>query len=242
MTKKIRDAGWRISGGVRVTVDMDTETWIREAVRDEVESSPDDTASSTFGYVLRDDSIGIAVRGAVPEDAAELAVIGLQAFHHAHAALLHPTHLVGDVLDHFGSRRFREDLFDPEKRSLVAVWEGTTVGFAQLRLGLPTIPIEASRPLGVDGIYVAPDWSGYGVGSSLIRASLALASDVGSDVIWVRTHIRNRGACSFFRHWGFSEAGLATVELNGGGVEPFSILTRPVEPRGGEVSDRSRAD
>jgi GNAT superfamily N-acetyltransferase len=209
---------------------METERWIRDAIRDAAEDAADDSASSTFGYIFREESVGIAVRGATPEDAPELAAIGLQAFHHAHAALLHPTDLIGDVVEHFATSRFREDLFDADKRSLVAVWQGTTVGFAQLRLGLPMIPIEASRPLGIDGIYVAPDWAGYGVGSALIRASLALASDVGSDVLWVRTHARNRGACSFFRRWHFSTVGRTSVRLAGGSAEPFLILSRSIEP------------
>lgn len=58
---------------------------------------------------------------------------------------------------------------------------------------------------------------GYGVGSALIRASLALASDIGSDVFWVRAQARNRGACSFFLRWDFSLVGRTSLKLAGGG-------------------------
>jgi GNAT superfamily N-acetyltransferase len=94
-------------------------------------------------------------------------------------------------------------LADPDSRWLVALWEGETVGFAQLRTATLPANLPGRLPIELRGLFVAPDWGRHGVGSTLVEASSKLALSLGHESLWVRVFAANRTAVSFMRHQRF---------------------------------------
>jgi GNAT superfamily N-acetyltransferase len=189
---------------------MDVKDWIRHAVADDtraLDPEPEQDGDDTASYLIRNNESGVAVREATLGDALAIAAVGSRSFRHAHAAVLHPVDLAG-VVSRFDEPEVRKELADPDSRWLVALWAGETVGFAQIRTATLPTNLLGRFPIELHGIFVAPDWSGQGVGRTLIEASSKLALSLGYESLWVRVFAANRAAIAFLEglkfecvHW-----------------------------------------
>ena len=147
-----------------------------QGVRD-LEASSEVTPLYMFRY--RTPDTGVEVRDGFASDASALAAIGARAFVHAHSGAIHPVDLAG-VAARFEPAEIRADIDQKRARWLVAQWSGDTVGGAQLRVSDEPAEFAGRHPIELGGIYVAPDWSGYGVGSALVEGCIRLARKLGA--------------------------------------------------------------
>lgn len=211
---------------------MNLKEYIRQALEEEASiahgNDEVDGDRETARYLLRDDATGITVREATLRDAPELAELGARAFRHAHASLLDPWDLAADVTSRFDEAKLRTELSDPDSHWIVAFWDRTLTGFAQLSAGTVPIQVKERLPLELSGVYVAPDWMGHGVGSALIRGSIRLAGHLGRESLWVTAWAGNQRAIDFFEGWGFSTVGGGRFRIGKRGEGELVILARPV--------------
>jgi len=176
-------------------------------------------------FLFRDAATGITVREARGRDAQTLSAIGARAFHHTHASMLHPADLAG-VASRFDEAGLRENIEKRHSRVLVALWSGEVVGYSQLCV-VPAESVRSGelRPMELHGVFVAPDWSGNGVGSSLLAASNDLARRLGHGSLWVRFFAENRHGVEFLKRLGFICIGEENV-LGRNGWTPVVTLSR----------------
>lgn len=211
---------------------MNTKQWIRKVVddaRDETLPSSEDSGETTWSYLIREDETGLAVRRAATDDAQTLAAIGVRAYSYAHADAVHPSDLAKDVVERFDIRRLRRELKNKRHAFLVAVWGGNPVGFAELRSGLAPHPVRSHGSVEIAGLYVAPDWLGYGVGRALLKGSLKLSQMQGRQTLWVRSWVGNASALSFFTHAGFEQVGREILTIGNKSTADVVLLSRQVE-------------
>jgi ribosomal protein S18 acetylase RimI-like enzyme len=178
---------------------MDPTRWIQEAILEgqAPAAAPDDVAEEpTAGYLMTDEGTGIRVRAATEKDAPELAAIAARAFHHAHFEVLDLRSLAG-VARRFDLKTLRREIREASSHCLLAIWESNPVGFAQLRPGAAYAALE------LHGLYVSPDWTRHGVGTTLVRAALTLARSLGFESLWCGVLEENRGAVRFLHAAGF---------------------------------------
>lgn len=84
---------------------------------------------------------------------------------------------------------------------------GKLIGFSQLRWeGAPPCVL-AQSPGEIQRLYVVKEWHGQGVAQALMDACIEEIQRHGSDVVWLGVWERNPRAISFYRKFGFVEAG-----------------------------------
>ena len=189
-----------------------------------LESSGEITPLYLFRY--RTPDTGVEVRDGFASDAPTLAAIGSRAFVHTHSGTIHPVDLAG-VASRFDAAEIRTDIETRRSRWLVAQWSRDTVGGAELRISKG--PDSAGEhPMELGGIYVAPDWSGYGVGSALVEACSRLARKLGHDALWVRYFESNHHATEFLEHAGFVVVNRETSVAGLRSQATVLTLARPV--------------
>ena len=205
---------------------MDPTKWIqRVLLESQAPTAPGDIAEErTAGYLMTDAGTGIRIREATEKDAAELAAIAARAFHHAHFEVLDLSSLAG-VARRFDLKTLRREIREASSHCFLAIWESNSVGFAHLRPGPVSLALE------LYGLYVSPDWTRHGVGTTLVRGALTLARGVGFDSLWCSVVEANRGAVRFFHAAGFSVVRRERVSIGGKSVRVL-ILSRQISAAG----------
>lgn len=127
----------------------------------------------------------------------------------------------------FGTQVQAAELADAERTFLIAESEGATVGYAQLRRGVPPRCVAGMRTIEIVRLYADAHWIGRGAGSALMSASLDLAIAECRDTVWLAVWEENDRAITFYRRWGFGPVGVATFRL-GGDVQHDLVMARPV--------------
>jgi len=206
---------------------MDPTQWIQKAVLEGQApgAAPEDVAEEpTAGYLMTDAGTGIRIREATEKDAPDLAAIASRAFHHAHFEVLDLSSLAG-VAARFDLKTIKREIRERSSHCLVAIWESNPVGFAHLR------PRAASPALELHGLYVSPDWTRHGVGTTLVEGAVTLARGLGFECLWCNVVEANRGAVRFFHAAGFSVVRRERRSIGGKSVRVL-ILSRPVSVAG----------
>jgi ribosomal protein S18 acetylase RimI-like enzyme len=86
------------------------------------------------------------------------------------------------------------------------------------------------NPVELVRLYVLPEWTGAGIGSKLIEASLDTAFEQGYRSCWLRVWEGNTRAIEFYRHRGFSEVGSEPYHV-GRCAETVLLLIRDLSRR-----------
>src|ERR1700722_7926883 len=135
------------------------------------------------------EDLAIAVRSARTEDAQSVARVYIDSWHDTYPAIL-PTELLRAMSPKGQTSRWRRAILSGN-RERVLVAECPKRGV----IGMTSFGAAQDKAVGYDGevytLYVAPDYFGQGIGSSLLRAAFAAlhASQFTSCVIWA--HARN---------------------------------------------------
>ena len=149
----------------------------------------------------------VAIRRAVPPDAAELAALGARTFSDAFGADNTAEDLEAHLSTSYGIRQQTEELANPEVVTLVAEHGGELVAFAQVRRGPAPSCVAGESPVELWRFYVDRSWHGRGIAQRLMAASLDGARELGGRTIWLSVWERNPRAIAFYEKTGFRNVG-----------------------------------
>lgn len=135
-------------------------------------------------------------------------------------------------------RRRLDDLTARDLPLLVADVGGRVVGYAYAS---PWRPKPGYRHTVEDSVYLAPGWSGRGLGSALLRSVLDACSRAGvRQVIAVIADTGSDESAALHRRLGFTDAGRLTAVGHKHGRWIDTVLMQRSLPGGsGQVADRS---
>jgi len=165
------------------------------------------------------------IRQAGPDDAATLAQIGAEAFTTAYAADLPAGPLAAFAAETFAEARVAADLAEQPGCYLLLEVDGEAAGFAQLRDGPPPRGVSGPRPVELSRIYLLEKWTGRGMGTALMQASVDEARRRGYATLWLGVWERNSRAIAFYHKWGFVDAGDVAFRF-GGEIQRDLIMVR----------------
>ncbi|MGW7258546.1 N-acetyltransferase family protein [Streptomyces sp. NPDC054834] len=158
-----------------------------------------------------------SIRTARPEDGEALTLIDVATWSHLHAVVPEPQ---PPYRPFFSERHAVED-------TLVAESDGRVVGY--VRLGFPT-PLDCNAHVRqIQGLAVADEARGRGVGRALIRAAVAEARRRGARRITLRVLGHNTPARKLYESEGFVVEGVLPEEfLLGGEYVDDVFMGRPL--------------
>jgi ribosomal protein S18 acetylase RimI-like enzyme len=98
----------------------------------------------------------------------------------------------------------REFLNDPRHRLVVAIDDGTVVGFVSAVIYIH--PDKSAPELWINEVGVAPTHQGQGIGKRLMQKTLGVAKEAGCTEAWVLTDRDNNAAMALYKSTGGIEA------------------------------------
>jgi ribosomal protein S18 acetylase RimI-like enzyme len=158
------------------------------------------------------------IRHATAADAALLAEISERTFRETFEADNTPENMSAYLAQAFGESIQAAELADDATLFLIAEIDGSTAGYAKLRL-------DGDDTIEICRLYAAAERIGSGVGAALMRASLDEAAKRGRENVWLAVWEHNRRARAFYEKWGFVEIGSHPFIL-GDDVQTDLVLTR----------------
>ncbi|HWO11824.1 MAG TPA: GNAT family N-acetyltransferase [Polyangiaceae bacterium] len=162
----------------------------------------------------------IDVRHALARDAGAIASIHVRSWQHAYRGIL-PAVVLDSLDEAARENEWRARLGAPEHDLLVAELGATVVGFCSLQ---PSRDADAPPQTGeVVAIYVAPEHTGRGAGSALLRACLTVSRGYRGLTLWVLAG--NHAARRFYEAFGYGRDG-ATQRVERGGARLEQVRYR----------------
>lgn len=157
-------------------------------------------------------SSAVAIRRAIPMDAAALARVAAATF-----PLACPPHTTDEakaefIAAHLGESSFDGYLSDPERALFLAEVSGEPAGYTMLVFGEPRDADVAAaitvRPTAeLSKVYVLPGHHGAGVSAALLAATLDEARARGAAGVWLGVNEENARANRFYEKSGFAIVG-----------------------------------
>jgi GNAT superfamily N-acetyltransferase len=112
-------------------------------------------------------------------------------------------------------QRYEARVSDPDRAVLVAVVDGSIVGFVDAVLVRNTDTSRYHAPgldVFVEELTVTSAWHRRGIGTSLMHAVDAWAREAGARLITLDTHVSNEGARRLYAALGYREIGVVLVK------------------------------
>lgn len=150
---------------------------------------------------------GVIIRTANSADAPYLAEFGTRTFLAAFAENNNPADIDAHVAKAFHHDRILQELEDTDSRFLLAIADGTIIGYAKTRKGKPPDCVGGSKPIELERIYVDASKQSGGVGALLMQAVVEYAKGKGYDAVWLGAWEKNPDACRFYERHGFVAVG-----------------------------------
>jgi len=147
------------------------------------------------------------IRTAEPADAPSLAALAARTFHTAFATDNNPADIGAYVAKAFSRDTILQELEDPQSLFLLAVADGTDVGYAKIRKGKPPDCVDGPEPIELERIYVEASKQSGGVGAALMQAVFDYAKGEGYGTVWLGAWEKNAKARRFYDRQGFSPVG-----------------------------------
>jgi ribosomal protein S18 acetylase RimI-like enzyme len=169
----------------------------------------------------------IHVRPAVLSDALALSQFGARTFRVAFAAENRPENLETFLAKAYGVPQQSAELADPSVVTLIAEASREMIGFAQLRSGVTPACVIGPHPIELWRFYVAQEWHGRGVASTLMAAVVTEALRRGARTLWLGVWERNGRAQAFYRKCGYLVVGEQSFLL-GNERQTDLVMARPV--------------
>ena len=99
------------------------------------------------------------------------------------------------------------EIRNPALTTLVGEYEEQLVAFVQLHSALVPGDVGATPAVEIKRIYLDTAWHGRGLAQQLMDRSIGQARSLGATRIWLGVWEHNPRAISFYKKFGFSEAG-----------------------------------
>lgn len=173
----------------------------------------------------------IALRRAVPADAASLARFAARAFSDTFATQNTPEDMAAYVDEAFGEAQQRAELTDPQCTVFLAERDGEIVGYVMLRDGPAPDCVPDTSTIEIARLYAGQRWIGAGIGALLMQRCLVEAAARGRRTIWLGVWERNVRAIGFYQRWHFSIVGSQPFQL-GSDRQNDRVMTRRVALEG----------
>lgn len=169
----------------------------------------------------------IQVRPAIPSDALPLSQFATRTFREAFAAENRPENLEAFLAKVYGVPQQSAELTDPSVTTLIVEANREMLGFAQLRDGITPACVIGPQPIELWRFYVAREWHGRGVASTLMAAVVTEALRRGARTLWLGVWERNGRAQAFYRKCGYLVVGQQPFVL-GNERQTDLVMARPV--------------
>jgi diamine N-acetyltransferase len=147
------------------------------------------------------------IRYGTTEDAKMLSELGAKTFSDTFAKDNTPENLETYTKKAFSPEIQLDELSQPNILFLIAEWEGTPIGYAQLILNSRDTSTKGTNPMEIRRIYASHEHLGRGVGRELMLAAIQEARQRGCDCLWLGVWEKNQRAINFYKKWGFREVG-----------------------------------
>jgi GNAT superfamily N-acetyltransferase len=150
----------------------------------------------------------LAIRPAVPADAAGLCALMRDTFVAAYGHCTDPRNLALFLARHYSPEIQRAEIEDAHGLTLLAGQGTDWAGFAQLRFdGAAGDGVTLARPVEVGRFYLAPAWHGRGVAAQLMRRAREEAARRGADGLWLNVWQQAPQAIRYYGKEGFRIVG-----------------------------------
>jgi ribosomal protein S18 acetylase RimI-like enzyme len=169
----------------------------------------------------------VLIRQARPQDATALAELAAATFRAAYSAG-QQAETERYIAEHYGPALQAAELVDPRLSYLVVELDDSLIGFAMLTGGEGHAAVQASRPIRLSRIYIAPSSIGGGIGGRLMERCIAEAQTGQHDVMWLSVWSENPRAVAFYERWGFVTVGEMTFDYGGDPQRDF-VMRRPIQ-------------
>lgn len=157
----------------------------------------------------------LQIRTADLTDLDELVGLSARTFYDAYHGMTPEDKLLFHVEETFTQENVVHWLTDEASTVYLATDGGETVGYAQLKVGVPTECIEDPAPMCLARIYLEKSATGRGYGATLMRKCLESAVEKGGELIWLSVWEENKRAIAFYRKFGFEIVGTHTFRYGG---------------------------
>lgn len=141
------------------------------------------------------------------DEAESLSELAIRTFRDTYAADTRPADMDAFLADAYRPDDLAAELADPGHRWLIAEVGSELAGFAHLRSDERHEAVVGRSPVLLAHLYLDRAYRGIGLGSALMRRSMAEARAAGHDVVWLGVWERNPKAIEFYRRWGFEPVG-----------------------------------
>ena len=169
----------------------------------------------------------IHVRTATADDVPALAEFGALTFRDTFAWYNTESDMAAYLAAAFAPEVQAREVSDASGVFLLAEVEGALAGYARLRRGDAPAAVAGLRPVELVRFYADKPWIGRGIGSRLMEASLAIASEWERDVAWLDVFSENPLAIAFYERWGLSVVGRQSFLL-GEDVQDDLVMARRI--------------
>jgi ribosomal protein S18 acetylase RimI-like enzyme len=150
------------------------------------------------------------VRDATAEDVAEVQRVATESLRASYGHAIDEDTITAAVDEWYSADRLREAVRDDSEVFVLAVDEGSVVGFAQSEIA------DGRETVGyLDWLHVVPEHRGEGIGSQLLARLRQQLVAAGVDRLEGRVLTENEEGLSFYTEQGFSEVGERPVEIRG---------------------------
>ena len=170
------------------------------------------------------------IRKARISDAKVLAELAETTFRATFGTMNAVEHMELHCRSRYGEQIQAAEIADPGMVTLVSEDKGRMIAYAQLRWGEGPACVSAKNPGEIQRLYVVDDWHGKGIAQELMKACIDELKQQGADAFWLGVWEHNPKAISFYRKWGFVEAGDHTFLL-GDDPQRDIVMIRPVVPQ-----------
>lgn len=150
---------------------------------------------------------GIVIRAAEPADASYLAELAARTFITTFAADNNPADIDAYVAKAFSKDTMLQELEDSQSIFLLAVADGTNIGYAKIRKGEPPDCVDGPKPIELERLYVDASKQSGGVGAALMQAVFEYARGEGYETVWLGAWEKNPDARRFYERQGFAAVG-----------------------------------
>ena len=149
----------------------------------------------------------IFIRRASAEDARILSAMGELTFTQSYASIIQAEELAGYTSRAFAVGQIESELATAETTYFLALAGRIPCGYSKLAPTPAPPAVEGANSVELARLYILPEWTGTGIGTELLKASLDAALEQGYRSCWLRVWEGNDRAIEFYRRWGFHQVG-----------------------------------
>ena len=154
------------------------------------------------------------IRAATVEDSANIAALSIQVWLDTYATDGICNNLSHYALNHFTEQKVAENIDSSQHQYLLYTRAEQLLGFTLIKKDAhcPELSIKGAE---LDKLYVQERFTGQGIGSELIQATLAYCNTNHIKTLWLKVYHDNPRALKFYQKHQFENAGITWFELGG---------------------------